>query len=61
MAGKKFQDMSLDEVFEFERTHSFNVGRRVVTETGFKRHQAKLIKTVHGLVKANKRRKAALA
>jgi hypothetical protein len=61
MAGKKFQDMSLDEVFEFERTHSFDVGRRVVTESGFKRHQTRLHKTIRGLLKPNKRRKTALA
>ncbi|MEO5959361.1 MAG: hypothetical protein ABIR80_09605 [Opitutaceae bacterium] len=63
MAGKTFQEMTLDEMFEFEKTHSFNIGRSVVTEEGFKRHQASLKKTMRGLLKTKKRRptKAAVA
>ena len=55
MAGKTFQEMTLDEIFDFEMTHSFNVGHSGVTEEGFKRHQAKLAAAARGMVKRGKR------
>jgi len=61
MAAKSFHDMSLDEVFDLELNHSFNLGRRVVSESGFKRHQTKQAKMVRGLLGSKKRRKPSLA
>ncbi|MBI4621601.1 MAG: hypothetical protein HY736_00075 [Verrucomicrobia bacterium] len=56
MAGKTFQEMTLDEIFEFEKTHSFNIGHSGVTEEGFKRHQAKLAPAARPPVRRSKRR-----
>ena len=56
MSEKPFSDMTLDEMWEFEKTHSCNTGRSVVTEEGFKRHQAKLAAAARGLVKRGKLR-----
>lgn len=61
MAGKNFQDMTLNEIFDFEATHSVNTGRSVVSEEGFKRHQTKLAKTVQEMRKNKKRRSAKTA
>ena len=61
MAGKTFQEMTLDEIFEFEKTHSCNIGHSGVTEEGFKRYQARQARAMKGLVKGKKRRPAKLA
>ena len=61
MSGKPFSEMTLDEMFDFEAKHSINTGRSVVTEAGFKRQQASLVKTMSGLLKAKKRRRAKAA
>jgi len=58
MSGKPFNEMTLEEMFDFEARHSINIGRSVVTEEGFKRHQATLVKTRRGLLKSKKRRPA---
>jgi hypothetical protein len=55
MPSKLFSEMTLDEMWEFERTHSFNIGRSVVTKEGFKRHQARLAAITRSLVKRGKR------
>lgn len=61
MTGKPLREMTLDELFEFEATHSFNIGRRVVSDAGFKRHAAGLKKDLTVLAKGRKRRNSAKA
>ena len=61
MAGKTFQEMTLDEIFEFEKAHSCNVGHGGVTEDGFKRFQAQRAKAARTLPKGKKRPPAKLA
>jgi hypothetical protein len=53
---KPFSEMTLDEMFEFEKTGSVNIGHSGVTAEGFKRHQAKLAKTTRGVRKSKKQR-----
>ena len=60
MAGKTFQEMTLDEIFEFEKTHSCNIGHSGVTEEGFKRYLARQAKAKLTLPKSKKRRPAKL-
>lgn len=58
---KPFSEMTLDEMFEFEKTGSINLGHSGVTEKGVKRHQAKFEKTLRGLLKVKKSRPAKTA
>ena len=61
MAGKNFQDMTLNEIWEFETKHSFNLGRRVVSDAGLKRHQTQFATALRELAKSKKRRPAKAA
>ena len=55
MAGKTFGTMTLDEIFEFEGKHPFDLGRGVVTRQGFERNRARLDKAIRTLPKRRKR------
>jgi hypothetical protein len=61
MAGKNFQDMTLSEILEFETKHSCNLGRRVVSAAGFKRHRVQFATALSELTNIKKRRPAKAA